>query len=108
MVVMFLSQTGKVFECAPLIANLDLVTDAVENRVVSWASGAWARHLLMKVFGNLLVVLPAHIVYNGGRLTRHHEQGLYAFDLNDFSQNISFMECKTTFVPIVSISTHLL
>ena len=58
------------------IANLDLVTGAVENRVVSWASGAWARHLLMKMFGNLLVVLRAHIVEKDGRLIRHHEQGL--------------------------------
>jgi hypothetical protein len=80
------------------ITNLDLVTGAVENRVVSLASGAWTRYLLMKMFGNLLVVLRAHIVDKDGRLIRHHEQGLYAFDLNDFSKGrrkktyISFTE----------------
>ena len=62
------------------------MTGAVENRVISWARGRHAQRFQMKVLGTMLIVIRASIVGGHGRLAHDHEEGMFIFDLKDFSQ----------------------
>ena len=84
------SSTNKLFlnyyEDGDAIACLDLVTGAVENRVISWARGRHAERFQMQVLGTMLILIRASIVGGHGRLAHDHEEGMFIFDLKDFSQ----------------------